>query len=183
MIDKPFCRPDESMDVACKTVNEIIKKMHVPAFLRYRICDRLNRDHARTPMQWDASPTSGFSTTTDTWLKVNPIRKEEINVEVEEKDESSILHFYRDLIHIRQEVAPLHDGEFVEVPSKKSIIAFKRVTENQETLTLINLSPKQAKIPEDIPLDGYEVLISTYLGKKLPEGTLRPYEGVLLLKK
>ena len=183
MIDKPYNPPEESMDVACRTVNEMTKKMHVPAFIRHRVCHRLDRDHARTPMQWDASETSGFSTTTKTWVKLNPIRKNEINVETEKKDPSSIYHFYKALIHLREKTKPLHDGEFEEIKTAKSIIAFKRVCPDEETMTLLNLSPKVANIPSNIDLSNYEVLLSTAGENSIPKDSLRPYEGLLLYKK
>lgn len=60
--------------------------------------DRAGRDPMRHPMQWDASPTGGF-TTGDPWLP--PIDPEERNVEAQRADPGSLLNHYRRLIHAK----------------------------------------------------------------------------------
>ena len=60
--------------------------------------DRAGRDPMRHPMQWDASPTGGF-TTGDPWLP--PIDPEERNVEAQRADPGSLLNHYRRLIRAK----------------------------------------------------------------------------------
>ena len=57
--------------------------------------DRAGRDRFRHPMQWDASPTGGF-TTGQPWLQ--PIDPTERNVEAQRADPDSLLNHYRRLI-------------------------------------------------------------------------------------
>ena len=59
-----------------------------------------SRDNARTPVQWDDSPQAGFTTGTP-WLNVNPNYRR-INVAAQEKDEDSVLSFYKKLIALRK---------------------------------------------------------------------------------
>ena len=54
--------------------------------------DRAGRDPLRHPMQWDASPTGGF-TTGEPWLP--PIDPAERNVEAQRGDPGSLLELYR----------------------------------------------------------------------------------------
>lgn len=63
-------------------------------------CARLSRDNARTPMQWSGEKQAGFTEGTP-WLKVNP-NYTDINVADQEKDEDSVLNFYRKLIALRK---------------------------------------------------------------------------------
>lgn len=51
------------------------------------------RDNARTPMQWDASASAGF-TSGRPWLAVNP-NCQEINVKNALNDQDSIYYFYK----------------------------------------------------------------------------------------
>ena len=60
--------------------------------------DRHGRDRLRHPMQWDASPTGGF-TTSEPWLE--PIDPETRNVEAQRADPESLLNYYRHLIQTR----------------------------------------------------------------------------------
>jgi alpha-glucosidase len=60
--------------------------------------DRAGRDRFRHPMQWDASPTGGF-TTGEPWLP--PIDPAERNVEAQRADPDSLLNHYRHLIHAK----------------------------------------------------------------------------------
>jgi alpha-glucosidase len=61
--------------------------------------DRAGRDPMRHPMQWDPSPTGGF-TTGEPWLV--PIDPAERNVEDQRADAGSLLNEYRRLIARRQ---------------------------------------------------------------------------------
>jgi alpha-glucosidase len=71
------------------------------------------RDPARTPMQWDASPHSGFTTGTP-WLPVSP-ESEHVNVMREAEDRTSLLSFYRKLIWLRKATPALTLGTYREV--------------------------------------------------------------------
>lgn len=183
MIDKPMGNPEESKDVAARTVDKMmIRRYGFPKFARRRICNRLDRDHARTPMQWNGDPQAGFSSNPNTWIPINPRNLSSINVEAEEKDPSSILNFYRDLIHIRSDHPCLHNGSFEEIPTTGSLIAFKRAEKMEESITLINLSDKPVAVPSFLDFSSCRVELSTYGEKEIPSGKLRPYEGLLLIR-
>ena len=62
--------------------------------------DRVGRDRLRHPMQWDGSPTGGF-TTGEPWLP--PIDPKERNVRAQREDPDSLLTHYRRLIQERPE--------------------------------------------------------------------------------
>ena len=50
------------------------------------------RDPCRSPMQWDDSINSGFTSGENTWLPVNPSYLKGLNVQDEIKNESSPLN-------------------------------------------------------------------------------------------
>jgi alpha-glucosidase len=64
-----------------------------------RSYDRAGRDRYRHPMQWDASPTGGF-TTGEPWLAA--VDPERTNVEDQRADPRSTLSLVRDLLTIRR---------------------------------------------------------------------------------
>jgi alpha-glucosidase len=69
--------------------------------------DRFGRDRQRTPMQWDASPTGGF-TSGRPWLPlVDPASR---NVADQAEDPQSLLNLYRRLLALRREVGALRHG-------------------------------------------------------------------------
>jgi oligo-1,6-glucosidase len=57
--------------------------------------DRAGRDPLRHPMQWDATPTGGFTTGVPWLPAVDPAER---NVEAQRADPDSLLHHYRNLI-------------------------------------------------------------------------------------
>src|SRR4051794_25236118 len=61
----------------------------------------MSRDNARTPVQWDASPSAGFTTGTP-WLPVNPDHVE-WNAAAQRNDPHSVLAHYRRLIALRHD--------------------------------------------------------------------------------
>jgi len=67
------------------------------------------RDGERTPMQWDPSQNSGFSTATSTWLPVAPDYTTK-NVKAEQDDPNSLFNWYKQLIAMRRTDPTLRDG-------------------------------------------------------------------------
>jgi len=63
--------------------------------------DRAGRDAHRHPMQWDGSPSGGFTTGTP-WLE--PVDPTERNVADQREDPDSLLSLYRDLLAWRRHV-------------------------------------------------------------------------------
>lgn len=175
MLNLPMRDPKNSKDCVSWMVGDVLKKMHIPAFLRKRILNRLDRDHERSPMQWNGGVSAGFSTSTDTWIEVNE-NKSYINVEDEEKDPTSILSFYKKLIahHNQSEVLCL--GAFQALQTKGNVIAWKRILGDKEVTILLNFGKKKQNVPEFVR--GKKIVLSNYegpLGKKL-----RPYEALIL---
>ena len=59
------------------------------------------RDGERTSMQWTPGAQAGFSTNPDTWLPI-PLSYVKTNVQIEEADPDSLLHWYQSLIALRR---------------------------------------------------------------------------------
>lgn len=77
-----------------------------------RLPEMLNRDEVRTPMQWDDSPTAGFSppgTRSEPWLPLNP-GYQSCNVAGQTGDPASLLELYRALLHLRRSTPALRRG-------------------------------------------------------------------------
>ena len=128
-----------------------------------------SRDHARTPMQWDGSLYAGFSDH-EPWLKVNPNHKE-INVETEEADGNSILHFYRRMIRMRKDNPALIYGSFDLIKTKKDIFAYCRQKDGRKFMIIMNLTDKE----KDYPFTVHEKLISS--NYEVYSNKLRAYEA------
>ena len=180
MLNLPPRDPRVSQDCAARSVYEILKKMPIPDFIRFKMCNLIDRDHERTPMQWDGGVSAGFSTSKDTWLPVNS-NYVRINVERELGDETSILNFYKKLIAIHNESAVLQAGSFEEIPTKGDLIAFERKLEDKTLLVLVSLEKRKLKLPEGLIKESDKIVLSTYADSSL-KGIkhLRPYESLLI---
>lgn len=99
---------------------------------------KISRDHARTPMQWHNGKNAGF-TNGDPWIHVNP-NFEWLNVEMQEKDEQSILSFYKKMIALRKSYECLLYGstELAEVTCP-DVYAYIREYKNSRILVVAHL--------------------------------------------
>jgi alpha-glucosidase len=107
-----------------------------------------SRDSARTPMQWDASATAGFTTGTP-FLAIAP-EHETRNVESERADPSSMLAFYRRLIALRTATPALRTGTFQLIPGvHRSVLAHWRRHPDGDRIVLVNFSsdPIDVRVP------------------------------------
>jgi alpha-glucosidase len=106
---------------------------------------RLCRDLARTPMQWDDSKNSGFSEG-EPWL---PVDKSYTccNVDKQDKEESSLLNFYRKLIWTRKFHKALKSGKisFIEDYINHALI-YVREDDSEKILVILNFTRKQLDI-------------------------------------
>ena len=99
----------------------------------------MSRDHARTPMQWDASPNAGFTDGTP-WIAVNP-NHDRINAAAQAGDPASVFEYYRRLIALRHERPVVGHGSFERADAgHPAIFAFERVLGDDRLLVVANLS-------------------------------------------
>jgi alpha-glucosidase len=124
--------------------------------------DRAGRDRLRHPMQWDSSPTGGF-TSGEPWLPA--IDPEERNVEAQRADPGSLLNLYRRLIEARRD---LGQG-FRQIDAGNGVVAFERGGDS----VAINTTAERQQIPA-----ADEVVVETNLGA-LEDGHLTPHGGAI----
>ncbi len=99
----------------------------------------LNRDNARTPLQWDTTGNAGFTTGTP-WIAVNP-NHNRINAAAQLDDPASVLAFYRKVIELRHRDPVVSDGDFTMLlPEDEHVYAFLRTVPGTELLVLGNFS-------------------------------------------
>lgn len=139
-----------------------------------KIIGARSRDNGRTPMQWTAGESAGFTTGTP-WLGVNH-NHAAINVEAEREDDDSILAFYRRLIALRKEYRIIAEGSirFLERENDE-ILAYERELEGEHLLVLCNFRAAEIAMPA-LHAAG-EKLIGNYPGMA---AHLRPYEVIAL---
>ena len=120
---------------------------------------RKSRDHARTPVQWDATEHAGFTTGTP-WLEVNPDHVD-VNAAAQHPDPDSVFHHYRRLIELRHREPVVAHGDFtMRHPEHDQVYSYARRLDGTELVVTANLSSTPAEV------DG---------------GTLAPWESHVLL--
>jgi alpha-glucosidase len=111
-----------------------------------RVCDPFERnvpgigcgrDGARTPMQWDATASAGFSTG-EPWLPVAAGYARD-NVERERRDPASMLELYRRLIAARRRLPSLRLGHYRPIVASGDLLLYVRECPGERTLVGLNL--------------------------------------------
>ncbi len=98
----------------------------------------LGRDPERVPLRWDESPRGAF-TTGEPWL---PLGRPERNVAALRADKGSLLNLYRDLIALRRRSRCLISGDHHPLRSRYDILAYRRMSAEEELLVLLNIAPE-----------------------------------------
>lgn len=120
-----------------------------------------SRDNSRTPMCWNAAENAGFTTGTP-WISVNENYKD-INVEAEEKDEDSILSFYKKLVQLRKDYKIISEGriKFLEQENEK-VLAYERSLGDERLIVLNNYTRENVEVSWRSEWNDYSVLIGNY---------------------
>jgi len=114
------------------------------------------RDGERTPMQWDKSKNSGFSSAERTWLPLPPSAAE-YNVESESRDPDSILSFYKKVLALRRTEPALQNGSYVTVDRDNPfVLSFlrKNAGKGNSILVVLNMSAAPQTIKFDLVSQG-----------------------------
>lgn len=121
-----------------------------------------SRDNSRTPMQWSREKYCGFSNF-EPWLPVSFAFRDEITVEEEQKDEDSILAFYKKLIALRKTNPVIAKGkiEFLQTGIDK-VLAYRRTLGSQQLTVFCNLDGKEHPVNLDEACRGGQILIENY---------------------
>jgi maltose alpha-D-glucosyltransferase / alpha-amylase len=140
-----------------------------------------DRNGVRTPMQWNADRNGGFSRATPARL-YSPVIMDAVygysatNVEAQQTDASSLLHWMRNMIALRKLFSVFGRGslEFLH-PSNRKILAYMRRLDDQQVLCVANLS--RFAQPVELDLAAFEGLTPVeMLGYvEFPTITRRPY--------
>jgi oligo-1,6-glucosidase len=136
-----------------------------------------SRDHARTPMQWDAGPNAGF-TTGRPWLPVNP-NHVDVNAAAQVGDPDSVFSHVQRLIRLRRLLPVVVDGDFTLLLAEHpTAYAFLRRLGADELLVLANLGDEEVSV--ELPAgwdDADVVLVSGPSRPGMPVGRLGAWES------
>jgi maltose alpha-D-glucosyltransferase/alpha-amylase len=111
-----------------------------------------DRDGLRTPMQWTAGPTAGFSAAdiADLYLPVVSVpgfRPDAVNVEVQRADGASLLNWVRTMLELRRDHPVFGNGAFELVAtSDPAVFAFLRTNATETLLAVANFSPEPIEV-------------------------------------
>lgn len=121
-----------------------------------------SRDNSRTPMQWDDGTYGGFSDVSP-WIAMSEKFCAKITVKAQQKDESSILSFYKTLISMRKKYPVIAKGRisFLETGTD-SVIAYERILGSQKLLVYCNLAGTKQEIGIGAGWGGYKALLESY---------------------
>ncbi|WP_026675081.1 glycoside hydrolase family 13 protein [Alkalihalobacterium bogoriense] len=142
------------------------------------------RDNARTPMQWDDSEHSGFTTGTP-WININP-NYTEINVKQALEDKDSVFYYYKKLIHTRKSNDIIIYGSYdIWQEDHSQVFAYTRSFKEQTLFVACNFygDTTTITIPDIFANEQRQILITNddeeqLNGTKL---TLKPYEAKVYL--
>ena len=137
---------------------------------------RCSRDNARTPVQWSAEPTAGFTDADTPWMSVNP-NYTEINVADQEQDPDSVLNFYRKAIALRKSLSCVRYGTYREHRKLSGkFFLYSMQDDRQKILVACSFSGQRERwtAPKEFCLDTAELILGNYAN---PDATvLQPYE-------
>lgn len=168
-------------DVAIRNLYQEKRAAGVPHDEVMEVIWKNGRDNSRTPMQWDMTANSGF-TTGKPWLKVNE-NYETINVASQLEDPNSIYNFYRKLISLRKEHEAFVYGDFsLLLRTNPYIFAYEREYNGEVFVVLVNLFAKEATYELTEKYANHQVLLSNMTEDTTYEhlsNKLSPYEAVV----
>ncbi|KXT15305.1 hypothetical protein AC579_2806 [Pseudocercospora musae] len=137
----------------------------------------LARDHARTPMQWDASSNGGFTDAAQSWMRVNTSTAE-INVEQQRASKDSVLSFWKQMLATRKASSNtlIHGGFELIDEGNENVFSFLKHGKTGSALIMCNFSSCANQVPS-VALGKDRVVLFHNLPSTPDESMLAPWEG------
>ena len=124
----------------------------------------VGRDGSRTPMQWSGEKNAGFSRG-EPWLPVGPSYAER-NVERQDKDQASLLNWYRRLVWTRKQKPALMAGSYRAIEgTPRGVFAYLRELEEERIAVFLNFTSGPVSLPDQHSVLGegtWKTLLSTH---------------------
>lgn len=145
-----------------------------------------SRDNARTPMQWDASPSAGFTAGGRPWMTANPSCST-INAAAQLPDPNSVFHCWRSVLEMRKkhrDVFVYGAFDLVDGPHEKVFAYSRAAADGKTAVVMCNFSADTVDW-QGLGETAGEVLLTTE-GRTLEhfkqdEITFLPYEAAAVL--
>ncbi len=123
------------------------------------------RNSVRTPMQWSGKKNAGFSDNSKTIFPViskGPFSYKKVNVEDQQNDKNSFLNWVKKLIQMRKKYVDALESKVEIVPTEHREVLMIRFSNNEEIMTLHNLSPgrKTLSLPKEYQGKKVKVIFS-----------------------
>lgn len=141
------------------------------------------RENARTPMHWDESKHAGF-TKGNPWIRLNPNYKKGINVAAQDKDDASVLNYFRRITKVRKEHLALVYGSYQLIDAEnEEVYAYTRVLGDEKYLVLLSFSTNTVTFDaSDALYTKAELIISNDAAEAIKTATiysLKPYQACI----
>jgi maltose alpha-D-glucosyltransferase / alpha-amylase len=135
-----------------------------------------DRDGVRTPMQWNPDRNGGFSKADFQKLYLPPIMDPvygfpAINVEAQQRHTNSLLHWVRNLVHVRKSHPVFGVGSFEALePSNGKVLAFLREGDSHDPILVVaNLAATAQPVELDLSRYAGRVPVEMLGGAHFPE--------------
>jgi alpha-glucosidase len=128
------------------------------------------RDGERTPMQWNASASAGFTNAQNPWLPIPPSTST-YNVASEQADPNSIFNAYKTLLALRKTNPALRNGSQVNINNDDpDVFSFLRIDGDHAVLVALNMSAAEHTVSYTLTAQGIKAgsLTPLYTNTKLP---------------
>jgi trehalose-6-phosphate hydrolase len=183
MINPDYQSIDDYVDIETKNAYQKMLDNGKTAKQALTIIQAKSRDNSRTPMHWNSSTNSGF-TTGKPWLR--PTNQKQINV-ADELDHGEIFNYYQKLIKLRKAYAIIAQGDYEPLDlTHPQVFGYLRKYQKQILIVLNNYYGQTTKflLPQKYQELTTQVLINNYhqVISKVPKYVeLQPYEAIALL--
>ena len=170
-------RDVESINAYNNLLEKGIEKHEVLNILKNR-----SRDNSRTPMQWNNMKEAGFTSGTP-WIKVAD-NYNNINVELEQNRNNSILDYYKELIKIRKNNDVVSEGRFIPILEEHpNVLAYIRELNGKRILIACNFYENKTRVSlEKFKSSEYVTILSNSEKNSIDKGNLflEPYGAIVL---
>ncbi len=145
-----------------------------------------DRGGVRTPMQWNDQLNAGFSTQRADQLYAPVIDDDvygyrRINVQAQEADRDSLLHWLKHALRVRQEHPAFGHGSFAWFPSNSpALAAYWRTLADERILVIHNLSDRLQPIELGASPQGWIDLLTQ--SRITQHAALQPYQFLWLIE-